>query len=89
MGRIEELIDSSLTSRSPGDQMLKLIHIGLLCIQDNPTDRPAMSTVNTMLRSNTVTLQSPSIPTFCIQESDANNLYVYSEPDPRSPGAHW
>lgn len=64
-----EFMDPSLRSHAPGDQMLKCVHIGLLCVQDNPADRPMMSTVNIMLGSNTVSLQSPSKPAFFIPKS--------------------
>lgn len=69
-GTVEELVDPSLGGRSPGGHMLKLINIGLLCVQDNPVDRPTMSMVNVMLSSSTVSLQAPSRPTFCIDEME-------------------
>uniref|UniRef100_A0A0E0I1Y2 Uncharacterized protein n=1 Tax=Oryza nivara TaxID=4536 RepID=A0A0E0I1Y2_ORYNI len=68
-GTIEELLDPAIGRRSVND-LLKLINIGLLCVQDNPADRPAMSAVNVMLSSDTVSLQAPSRPTFSIQEMD-------------------
>jgi hypothetical protein len=55
--------------------VVKIIHVGLLCVQDNPADRPIMSTVNIMLSSNTVSLQSPSKPSFFITKSG-----TYSNP---------
>ena len=58
--------------------MSKLINIGLLCVQDSPADRPTMSSVNVMLSSNTVSLQVPSRPTFCVQEMEGN-LHLYSD----------
>ncbi|XP_020176505.2 cysteine-rich receptor-like protein kinase 6 [Aegilops tauschii subsp. strangulata] len=64
MGTTAEIIDSSLRGHAPGNQVVKLFHIGLLCVQDNPADRPTMSTVNFMLSSNTVSLRSPSKPSF-------------------------
>ncbi|KAJ1291229.1 hypothetical protein BS78_02G301400 [Paspalum vaginatum] len=69
MGTLVEIMDSSLSSLAPRDQMVKCIHIGLLCVQDDPAERPMMSTVNVMLSSSTVTLQAPSKPVFCIQKS--------------------
>lgn len=81
MGTILEMMDPSLTSHAPRDQMLKCIHIGLLCVQDNPADRPMMSTVNVMLSSSTVSLQSPSKPSFFIPKSDTDsNIYSESHP---------
>ncbi|EEE67344.1 hypothetical protein OsJ_24605 [Oryza sativa Japonica Group] len=68
-GTIEELLNPAIGSRAV-NVLLKLINIGLLCVQDNPADRPAMSAVNVMLSSDTVSLQAPSRPTFSIQEMD-------------------
>ncbi|CAL4910935.1 unnamed protein product [Urochloa decumbens] len=76
-GTIAELLDPFLLGRrAPQDQISKLVNIGLLCVQDNPADRPMMSTVNVMLSSDTVSLQVPSKPTFCIPEmQDPSHLY--------------
>ncbi|CAN6358082.1 unnamed protein product [Urochloa humidicola] len=76
-GTITELLDPFLLGRrTPQDQMSKLVNIGLLCVQDNPADRPTMSSVNVMLSSDTVSLQVPSKPTFCIPEmEDPSHLY--------------
>uniref|UniRef100_A0A0E0LLS1 Uncharacterized protein n=1 Tax=Oryza punctata TaxID=4537 RepID=A0A0E0LLS1_ORYPU len=76
-GRIEELLDPAIGSRSVND-LLKLINIGLLCVQDNPADRPTMSAVTVMLSSDTVSLQAPSRPTFSILEMDNADTDLYS-----------
>ncbi|CAN6168290.1 unnamed protein product [Urochloa humidicola] len=73
MGTIVEILDSSLSSHPSVDQMLKCIHIGLLCVQHNPADRPMMSTVNLMLSSSTVPRQAPSRPAFCFQRGGVNS----------------
>ncbi|XP_062187733.1 cysteine-rich receptor-like protein kinase 6 isoform X2 [Phragmites australis] len=80
-GTIVEIIDSSLRGNAPAEQMLKCVHIGLLCVQDNPVDRPMMSTVNVMLSSGTVSLQAPLRPLFFIPKSGAYSR-VYSESYP-------
>ncbi|XP_006658656.2 cysteine-rich receptor-like protein kinase 10 [Oryza brachyantha] len=77
MGTIEELLDPAAGGCSASD-LLKLINVGLLCVQDNPADRPAMSAVNVMLSSSTVSLQAPSRPTFCIQDMDSADVDLYS-----------
>ncbi|WVZ96473.1 hypothetical protein U9M48_042108 [Paspalum notatum var. saurae] len=79
-GTIEELLDPFLLGhhRAPPDQMAKLVNIGLLCVQDSPADRPLMSSVNVMLSSNTISLQVPSRPTFCIQETE-DHSHLYSD----------
>jgi len=77
-GMLMEIMDTSLSTLATRDQMVKCIHIGLLCVQDDPTDRPMMSTVNVMLSSSTVTLQAPSRPAFYIQKGGVNSE-MYSE----------
>uniref|UniRef100_A0A0E0IXK3 Uncharacterized protein n=1 Tax=Oryza nivara TaxID=4536 RepID=A0A0E0IXK3_ORYNI len=67
-----ELIDPSLGNNYPIDKVLKCIHIGLLCVQPKPADRPLMSAVNVML-SSTVRLPSLSRPAFCYQEIGASS----------------
>uniref|UniRef100_A0A0D9WZX7 Uncharacterized protein n=1 Tax=Leersia perrieri TaxID=77586 RepID=A0A0D9WZX7_9ORYZ len=77
-GTIEELLDPAMGDRSANGQILKLVNIALLCVQDNPADRPMMSAVNVMLGSNTVSIQAPSRPTFCIQDMDGADTDTFS-----------
>nr|ACN27265.1 unknown [Zea mays] len=81
MGTIVEIMDPSLRGKAPAEQMLKNVHIGLLCVQDNPVDRPKMSTVNIMLSSGTMPLQSPLKPAFFIPKSGYYST-VHSESYP-------
>ncbi|KAL5198178.1 hypothetical protein ABZP36_001690 [Zizania latifolia] len=80
MGTVLQLMDPSLARHGPGNQMLKCVHIGLLCVQDNPANRPMMSTVNVMLSSNTVSLQAPSKPSFLNPNSGTYSDYSESYP---------
>ncbi|XP_057986393.1 cysteine-rich receptor-like protein kinase 25 isoform X4 [Hevea brasiliensis] len=61
-----ELMDQSLTRSSVAAEVLKCIHIGLLCVQDDPAERPTMSSVVVMLASDTLTLPQPKQPAFSI-----------------------
>ncbi|CAN6340123.1 unnamed protein product [Urochloa humidicola] len=83
-GNVVELIDPSLSDRPPIEQVLKCIHIGLLCVQRIPAARPMMSWVNVMLNSSTVRLPSLSRPALCIQEvtsaSDSSAAYLSERP---------
>ncbi|KAJ3695988.1 hypothetical protein LUZ60_001365 [Juncus effusus] len=65
-GTITEIADQSLGQNYPTSEILRCIQIGLLCVQDNPADRPTMSNVAVMLSSETVSLEPPSKPAFCI-----------------------
>ncbi|KAM3277249.1 hypothetical protein ACQJBY_045225 [Aegilops geniculata] len=64
-GRILEVVDPCMDGSFSEKEMLKCIHIGLLCVQPNPVDRPTMSAVVMMLGSETFTLHAPSKPSFC------------------------
>lgn len=44
--------------------MLRCIHIGLLCVQENAADRPTMASVVLMLSSSSLSLAAPSEPAF-------------------------
>jgi hypothetical protein len=66
--------------------MVKCIQIGLLCVQDDPMNRPMMSMVNVMLSSSTVTLNAPSKPVFCIRgDGVSSDMYRFSQSASRSP----
>jgi len=47
-------------------EVLKCIHIGLFCVQEDPADRPTMSFVLVMLASDTITLPIPKRPAFSV-----------------------
>lgn len=44
--------------------MLRCIHMGLLCVQENAANRPTMASVALILSSSTMTLPVPSEPAF-------------------------
>ncbi|KAL5772699.1 hypothetical protein ACOSQ2_012623 [Xanthoceras sorbifolium] len=67
-GTASNLIDPSLRDGST-DEMMKCIHIGLLCVQENVSDRPTMASVVVMLSSEILTLSAPSKPGFFKQNS--------------------
>lgn len=61
-----ELIDPNMVDHCPISEALRWIHIALLCIQENPTDRPTMSSVVLMLGSQLVYLPKPLEPPFSV-----------------------
>ncbi|KAG8635263.1 hypothetical protein MANES_16G014800v8 [Manihot esculenta] len=67
-----ELMDPLLGNSFVGDEVLKCIQIGLLCVQDDPSDRPTMSLVVLMLGSETMTLPQPKKHTFSVQRVVVN-----------------
>ncbi|KAE8664480.1 putative Cysteine-rich RLK 29 [Hibiscus syriacus] len=62
-----ELIDQCLVPSSVASEVLKCIHIGLLCVQEDPSVRPTMSSVIYMLASDgTISLSRPTEPAFSV-----------------------
>jgi len=58
-----ELVDPTLRESCSKDQVLRCIHVGLLCVEDNAVDRPIMSDVISMLTSE-AQLPLPKQPAF-------------------------
>ncbi|KAH9688775.1 cysteine-rich receptor-like protein kinase 10 [Citrus sinensis] len=65
-GEALELMDPVLKHTCVGAELLKCIHIGLLCVQEDPARRPNMSSVVVTLASDTVTLPPPTQPAFSV-----------------------
>ncbi|GAY54133.1 hypothetical protein CUMW_154320 [Citrus unshiu] len=65
-GEALELMDPVLKQSCVAAELLKFIHIGLLCVQEDSADRPTMSSVVVMLASDTVTLPQPTEPAFSV-----------------------
>ncbi|KAL1215911.1 putative cysteine-rich receptor-like protein kinase 32 [Cardamine amara subsp. amara] len=78
-----QLLDPTLGENYQSDEVTRCIHIALLCVQENPEDRPLMSTIILLLTSSTITLQVPRSPGFFFQSSrdgdsraEGSNSYV-------------
>ncbi|KAE8733198.1 UDP-3-O-acylglucosamine N-acyltransferase-like [Hibiscus syriacus] len=65
-GKELELIDRCLLESCSIPEIKRCIHIGLLCVQEDPTDRPTMSDVVVVLGSHTITLPEPKKPAFSV-----------------------
>ncbi|KAI3466618.1 hypothetical protein Pfo_023281 [Paulownia fortunei] len=59
-----DLIDKRISSPTFQAEIMRCVHIGLLCVQEFPTNRPTISTVLSMLSSEIVDLQVPEHPGF-------------------------
>ncbi|XBJ20958.1 hypothetical protein VPH35_011685 [Triticum aestivum] len=67
-----DMMDPCMNTSFSESCVLRCIHIGLLCVQENPADRPLMSSVVMMLGSDTVPLSAPSKPAFYTKEASDN-----------------
>jgi hypothetical protein len=81
--KVLDLIDPTLHEVCNADQFVKCVHIGLLCVQDDPNDRPAISNVITMLDSDTGALPTPKQPAYvsglCSTVSSSRIMETYTE----------
>ncbi|WCJ39294.1 S-locus lectin protein kinase family protein [Euphorbia peplus] len=66
-GRHMELMDETLNESLNPFELLRLVHVSLLCVQQNPEDRPSMSCVVLML-SGQNPLPRPKQPGFYIKK---------------------
>ncbi|PWA73004.1 cysteine-rich receptor-like protein kinase 28 [Artemisia annua] len=81
-GTASNIIDPILLKGSYSiNEIIRSIHIALLCVQKNVADRPTMSSVVLMFNSFSLTLQVPKQPAFFIQGSVDNVLPSIDEYD--------
>ncbi|GLT30975.1 hypothetical protein SLA2020_057450 [Shorea laevis] len=78
-GQGMQLIDPQLAQSWVESEVLKCIHIGLLCVQKDPVDRPTMSSVILMLKSETMTLPKPTEPAFFAGRVAAEPALPYTD----------
>ncbi|XP_045822497.1 receptor-like serine/threonine-protein kinase SD1-6 [Trifolium pratense] len=65
-GKSLELLDPTLEKTYIANEVVRCIHIGLLCVQEDAIDRPTMSSVVVMLASDTMALPNPNHPAFSV-----------------------
>ncbi|KAL9392655.1 hypothetical protein Peur_016575 [Populus x canadensis] len=75
-GNISALIDPAISDPSSQVEIFRCIHVGLLCVQEFPEDRPTASTVVSMLNSEISYLATPKQPPF------AERKYHFNEERP-------
>ncbi|KAD1859328.1 hypothetical protein E3N88_42195 [Mikania micrantha] len=79
-GRVEEIFDPNLMMHihpniSFQKQVIKVVHVGLLCTQEAPSLRPSMSATLKMLAENDEPLPAPSNPPFIDEKTiELNNI---------------
>ncbi|XP_010422278.1 PREDICTED: cysteine-rich receptor-like protein kinase 40 isoform X2 [Camelina sativa] len=71
-GKAEVIIDPFLIE-NPRNEIIKLIQIGLLCVQENAAKRPTMSSVIIWLGSDTTIIPLPNAPAFTGSQSQSES----------------
>ncbi|KAL5581837.1 hypothetical protein UlMin_014279, partial [Ulmus minor] len=69
--KVLDLMDPTLQESCKVDQFVKCVNIGLLCVQEDPSDRPTMSNVITMLDSDSSTVPTPKQPAFVLRRGSS------------------
>ncbi|KAL2495225.1 cysteine-rich RLK (RECEPTOR-like protein kinase) 16 [Forsythia ovata] len=64
-----DLLDASLVTPNSASEVLRCIHVGLLCVQQRPEDRPTMSNVLLMLDIQHQVVSQPKQPGFYSERS--------------------
>ncbi|KAK2654682.1 hypothetical protein Ddye_014538 [Dipteronia dyeriana] len=79
-GTALNVIDPTLRVGSTSE-ILRCIHIGLLCVQENVASRPTMASVVLMLTSSSVSLRIPSKPSFFMHSTmePSNSVIIGSD----------
>ncbi|KAI4312060.1 hypothetical protein MLD38_036915 [Melastoma candidum] len=85
-GNISSIVDPAVPSGYT-QNILRCIHIGLLCVQQHEAMRPSMASVVLMLNSQSVTLPVPKEPAFLMNTSPINPIDISSGFDSTSSTA--
>ncbi|KAM4101940.1 hypothetical protein ACB094_05G184300 [Castanea mollissima] len=64
--KVLEFVDNFLMESCSTLEIVRCLHIGLLCVQEDPQDRPTMSTVVALLGSESISLPKPKHPAFSV-----------------------
>ncbi|KAM0832253.1 hypothetical protein ACQ4PT_065016 [Festuca glaucescens] len=67
--KTEELPDSCIMDTCSPGEVLLCVHVALLCVQENPDDRPPMSSVVFVLENGSTTLPAPKRPAYFARQS--------------------
>ncbi|KAK9989776.1 hypothetical protein SO802_030015 [Lithocarpus litseifolius] len=69
--KVLDLMDKTLQDACIANQFVKCVNIGLLCVQENPGDRPTMMNVIKMFDIDTVNLPTPKRPAFILRRDQS------------------
>ena len=72
-------MDETLREICNTNEFLRCVNVALVCVQDDPADRPTMSNVVVMLSSETANLPVPKNPAFFIRRGLSGTAFASSE----------
>ncbi|MED6134161.1 hypothetical protein PIB30_034689 [Stylosanthes scabra] len=71
-GTVMTLVDPSISNSCTESEVVRCIHIGLLCIQERAEDRPTMSSVVLMLSNEAPSMSNPKSPGFSARKTHSD-----------------
>ncbi|KAL2931611.1 Cysteine-rich receptor-like protein kinase 10 [Bienertia sinuspersici] len=74
-----EFVDPAIRDSCSSNEVMRCIHIGLLCVQESVNERPTMSTIVLMLDSHSVTLPVPQNPSFNFKSKPDMGIFIQSD----------
>lgn len=74
-------MDPLLTELCSTAEVVRFIQIGLLCVQEDPADRPTMSSAVILLESESLDLPKPNKPAFSVGKF-VRHIHRSSSTDP-------
>jgi len=81
------ILDSYIKESYSAEEVLKCIHISLLCVQENPNERPSMATIISYLNNHSLDLPSPDEPTFFFHRCGMDSEIVIQNQSKSNPAA--
>ncbi|CAD6271725.1 unnamed protein product [Miscanthus lutarioriparius] len=73
-GSVRQLLDGCPAEGRRPQEILRCIHVGLLCVQEDPYLRPGMASVVVMLNSRSITLPTPAVPAYALHGRAATTV---------------
>ena len=74
-----EFLDSSLDDSSSSCKLLQCMQVALLCVQENPDDRPSMLEVSSMLQNDIDAIPLPKRPAFSTRSDEQSGSTSQSQ----------
>ncbi|XP_026392467.1 putative receptor-like protein kinase At4g00960 [Papaver somniferum] len=84
IGTALDLLDPILKDNHCESEVMRCIHIGLLCVQENASDRPTMASIVLMLNNFSTNLPVPSVPAFFVRSFRESKFRWDDSKDPLS-----
>ncbi|XP_062231736.1 cysteine-rich receptor-like protein kinase 44 [Phragmites australis] len=67
-GSVQQLLEGCPADGRRPQEILRCVHMGLLCVQEDQHLRPGMASVVVMLNSRSITLPAPTAPAFALPD---------------------